>query len=205
MPLILLLTESRPTTGSPRCVNPIKWFVAVEVRPVSISCRCFMINVRVFPLPSSNDDVVKVPIKVDFPASTLPMTAIRTFRCDSVSPISPRCCFRDDNDVDAFFPGSAAAGGLLLGLVVLLLLLLLLPFVLRFPQSSSVPSNVSTLDTACSLTMACFSSWCVSIRCILICARVKTPLPLRCFISLESNPSGHSWTTPCESPNIDGS
>jgi hypothetical protein len=37
--------------------------VAVDVRPLSISCRCFMMDVRRLPRPLSSNDVVKVPIR----------------------------------------------------------------------------------------------------------------------------------------------
>eukprot|EP00978_Attheya_sp_CCMP212_P009230 scaffold21806_cov49-Attheya_sp.AAC.3 len=41
-------------------------------------------DVRLLPRPSSNKDVVNVPIKVDFPASTFPTTAMRMLRADKV-------------------------------------------------------------------------------------------------------------------------
>ena len=66
--LLLALIWSFPVIGSPVDLKPIRWLVAVDVRPVSTSWRCFMIDVRHLPRPSSSDDNVSVPISVDLPS-----------------------------------------------------------------------------------------------------------------------------------------
>ena len=76
---------SRPAITLPGDQKPIKCVIAVEVLPASVSCLCFIMAVRDFPRPSSNIDVVKVPIKVDVPASTLPTTASQMLFLDNVS------------------------------------------------------------------------------------------------------------------------
>mmetsp|Transcript_34842 Transcript_34842/g.64079 ORF Transcript_34842/g.64079 Transcript_34842/m.64079 type:complete len:284 (+) Transcript_34842:643-1494(+) len=76
---------SRPAMVSPVLRNPSRWDEEVEVRPLSISCRCFMMDVREDPRPSSRKEVVRVPMRVDFPASTFPTTATRMLREERVS------------------------------------------------------------------------------------------------------------------------
>ena len=76
---------SHPAMGSPEWRKPSKCDDDVDVRPLSISCRCFIMAVRLDPRPSSRKEVVSVPMRVDLPASTLPTTATRMLREDNVS------------------------------------------------------------------------------------------------------------------------